>query len=76
VQLGDRIDVHPLSNLVDQPLGSPPKAEGTQAATEPGNFVVVAISEQAISVATPTAQVQQLVNLLRAGPVLLALHGR
>jgi hypothetical protein len=76
VQLGDRIDVHPLSNPVDQPLGSTANSQDRQARTDSGSFVVVAISEQAISVATPTAQVQQLVDLLRSGPVLLALHGR
>jgi hypothetical protein len=76
VQLGDRIDIHPLSNSTDQPLGMLGKPEDNQAPIEPGNFVVVAISEQAISVATPKAQVQRLVNILRAGPVLIALRGR
>jgi Flp pilus assembly protein CpaB len=72
IQLGDRVDVHPLSTSADLPKGamaSPP--------TDPiGNFVVVAVSEQAIIVATPAAEAQQLVNVLRSGPVLIALRGQ
>jgi Flp pilus assembly protein CpaB len=39
-------------------------------------LVVVAVTDQSISVATPASEVPQLVELLRAGPVLIALHGR
>jgi Flp pilus assembly protein CpaB len=73
VQLGDRVDVHPLSTPPDQPLGARERLT-TQAG--PGNFVVVAVSDQAISVATPTGEVERLLEILRSGPVLIALRGR
>jgi hypothetical protein len=72
IQLGDRVDVHSLSGPTDQPLG----ASASPPADKTGNFVVVAVNEQAVSVATSTADAQRLVEVLRAGPVLVALRGR
>ncbi len=77
IQLGDRIDVHPLSAPADLPLGAQAGKPGAEnARSEPGNFVVVAVNDQAISVATPASEVQRLVEILRSGPVLIALRGR
>ena len=72
VQLGDRIDVYSLAGAPDLPLGAGPNEPGKTA----GNFEVVAVTEQAISVATSTDEAKSLVDLLRSGPVLIALHGR
>lgn len=72
IQLGDRVDVHRFSNPADRPPGA------TAGVMEPemGNFVVVAVSDEAISVATPASEVRNLVEILRSGPVLVALRGR
>jgi Flp pilus assembly protein CpaB len=72
VQLGDRIDVYSLTSATDQPLGAGPDEPGKIAR----DFVVVAVSEQAINVATSPDGAKSLVDILRAGPVLVALHGR
>ena len=72
VQIGDRIDVYSLTTASDQPLGAGPFEPGKTA----GDFVVVAVSEQAINVATSSDEAKRLVEILRSGPVLIALHGR
>jgi hypothetical protein len=72
VQLGDRIDVYSLGSAADQPLGAGPDEPSKTA----GNFVVVAVTEQAISVAASPDEAKSLVEILRSGPVLIALHGR
>jgi SAF domain len=62
-------------NQPDQP-GALNQPDVSNQLKEPEDLVVVAVTDQAISVATPTAEVQRLVALLRSGPVLIALRGR
>jgi Flp pilus assembly protein CpaB len=79
VQLGDHIDVHPAAGPATQPLGAPAQPVGAAADWRknwPGDFVVVAINEQAVTVAASPAQAQRLVEALQSGPVLVALRGR
>jgi SAF domain len=77
VQIGDHIDVHPAAGPAtagpaDQPFG----AAANWRENWPGDFVVVAINEQAVTVAASPAQAQRLVEALQSGPVLVALRGR
>ena len=78
VQIGDHIDVHTMASSAELPLGAELGAVGDIGGGigSAKNLVVVAVSDQAVTVASPADEVQRLVEVLRSGPVVISLRGR
>ena len=76
LQIGDQVDVHTMSSSPDLPLGAAVDVGLAIKQNAPIDLVVVAVSEQAVTVAAPRTDIQRLVEVLRSGPVVITLRGR